>query len=130
MTKPTVFYNGSCPVCRTEIEHYRDLDAADGAAIDFEDINADEAALSTVGLDRETASRRLYVRDGNGEVLAGIPAFAAIWDRLPRYRWLATLSRWPVMRTVLPWLYEPVAFCIYRWDVRRRAAKARSTRTA
>ncbi len=130
MTKPTVFYNGSCPVCRTEIEHYRDLDSADGAAIEFEDINADETALSAVGLDRETASRRLYVRDGNGQVLAGIPAFAAIWDRLPRYRWLATLSRWPVMRTVLPWLYEPVAFCIYRWDVRRRAKKTPSTRAA
>ncbi|MEM1401489.1 MAG: DUF393 domain-containing protein [Pseudomonadota bacterium] len=125
MTKPTVFYNGSCPVCRTEIEHYRDIDAAQGEAIEFRDINADQGLLEAIGLDRETASRRLYVQGADGALLAGIPAFALIWEKLPRYRWLAKLSRLPVLRTVLPWLYEPVAFVIYRWDQRRRARLAR-----
>ena len=33
MAKPTVLYNGSCPVCRAEIAHYRRLDQHAGAAL-------------------------------------------------------------------------------------------------
>ena len=51
----------------------------------------------------------------DGRLLVGIPAFAAIWDRLPRYRWLATISRLPILRRLLPWIYEPIAFCLYHW---------------
>lgn len=118
--KPTIFYNAACPICRREIEHYRHLDREAGGALDFADIDAADHELRDLGLSPDTARRRLHVLDGEGRLLAGVPAFAAIWDRLPRYRWLATICRLPLLRSVLPWIYDGIAFCLYRWDKKRR----------
>ena len=119
-TKPVILYNGACPICRREIEHYRGLDERGGEALGFADINLAEEILTSVSLSEDDAKRRLHVIDADGRLLAGIPAFAAIWDRLPRYRWLSRLSRLPVLRSLLPWLYEPIAFGLFLWDKRRR----------
>jgi predicted DCC family thiol-disulfide oxidoreductase YuxK len=118
--KPTVLYNGACPVCRREIEHYRRLDDDHGTALDFTDIGKSNPGLARLALTDDEARRRLHVLDTDGHLLVGIPAFAAIWDRLPRYRWLAKISRLPISRNLLPWVYEPIAFCLYHWDKRRR----------
>jgi predicted DCC family thiol-disulfide oxidoreductase YuxK len=124
MSTPTVFYNGGCPVCRREIEHYRDVARAAGAEVAFADVGRDPGALAASGLDGEAPRRRLHVRDADGRLLVGVPAFAAIWRRLPRYRWLARLVELPGMGALTRWLYEPVAAGLYRWDRRRRAAQA------
>lgn len=121
MTRSTVFYNGACPVCRREIDHYRSLDHRHAKALDFCDINGAERQLASLGLSKDDARRRLYVHEPDNGLMSGIHAFAAIWDRLPPYRWLGTLSRLPVLKTVLPWVYEAIAFGLYRWDKRRRA---------
>ena len=118
--KPTVLYNGACPVCRREIEHYKRLDDDQGTALDFADIEESQPDLARLELTDGEARRRLHVLDTDGHLLVGIPAFAAIWDRLPRYRWLAKISRLPILRNLLPWVYEPIAFCLYHWDKRRR----------
>ena len=38
------------------------------------------------------AAKRLHVRK-NGQVYDGIPAFIALWQDMPRYRWLARVVR-------------------------------------
>ena len=118
--RPKILYNGACPVCRREIDHYRRIDRDHGAALDFADIGEPGPALSRPALSDDQVRRRLHVLEPDGRLLTGVPAFAAIWDRLPRYRWLARLSRLPVLRTLLPWIYEPIAFGLYHLDKRRR----------
>lgn len=120
MFKPTVLYNGSCPVCRTEIEHYRRLDRVAGAALEWQDVAGLGRAVAPPGVDAEAMRRRLHVVDADGRLLVGIPAFARIWEHLPRYRWLAKVVRLPVVRTLAAQLYEPVAKGLYAWDRRRR----------
>jgi predicted DCC family thiol-disulfide oxidoreductase YuxK len=119
----SVLFNGSCPVCRREIAHYQRLAAQGGASIAWCDISRDDAALHRAGADAETARRRLHVIDEQGRVLAGVPAFAAIWVRLPRYRWLAGLVRQPVIGGIVAKLYEPVALLLYHLDRRRRRSR-------
>jgi predicted DCC family thiol-disulfide oxidoreductase YuxK len=87
MTKLTTFYDGGCPLCSKEIDHYRRLDRE--RRVRWVDITDAGDELSAAGLDVETAMRRLHVREADGRMLSGAPAFVAIWRRLPRYRWLA-----------------------------------------
>lgn len=119
----TVCYNGACPVCRAEIDHYRgQADPASGLA--WLDAAADPATTARHGLAGDAPFRRLHAVTADGRVLAGMEAFAAAWDRLPRYRWLARLVRRPGVRPAADFLYErvaaPVLFAMHRRRERRR----------
>jgi predicted DCC family thiol-disulfide oxidoreductase YuxK len=122
MTKE-VLYNGQCPICSAEIEHYRAQAQAAGADMCFTDLNT--ANLDGWGLTTETAARRLHVRDGAGGQVAGLAAFVALWQDLPRLRWLARVVNLPVLRHVAHWAYEwlaaPVLFQMHKRRQQRRA---------
>lgn len=114
MTAPEtrVLYNRACPVCRAEIRHYEDHAARNGVAIGFDDLNS--ADLSAWGVSAEQAARRLHVLH-EGRVVAGVPAFLALWSRLPRYRWLARLVALPGIVQLASLVYERVlAPALYR----------------
>lgn len=88
MSRLTAYFDGGCPLCSREIAHYRRIDRT--GAIEWVDITADRGALASAGLDPLTAMRRLHAREPDGAWVAGVPAFLAIWRRLPGYRHLAT----------------------------------------
>ncbi len=100
---PTVFYDGGCPICRREIDHYRKLDA--GNQVNWCDIHAEPAAVEGSGVSFEDAMARLYVLDRHGRLRSGAEAFTVIWDELPGWRWLAKLVR--ALRLIGPmeWVY-------------------------
>ena len=102
----TVYYDGSCPLCRAEIDHYRGCEGA--RRLDFVDVGRDadvdvEAVLGE-GLDRTRALRRFHVRDGAGNLVSGAAAFARLWRVLPGWRWLAGIVDLRILgiRPVLP----------------------------
>ncbi len=100
MTSPatcTVYFDGTCPLCRREIAHYQRR--ASGADIQWIDASAcDDGALGN-GLTRAAALSRLHVRAADGSLVSGAAAFAAIWARVPGYGWAASVaSRRPVLR--------------------------------
>lgn len=123
-----VLYNADCPVCSFEIDGYAAYARRVGLPIRFDDLNG--PAREAWGIDAETAARRLHVLHA-GEVLAGVPAFLALWRQMPRYRWLARLVGAPGMRQAASALYDHVlAPALFRWDRlrRRRAARRRRGR--
>ncbi len=121
---PLVVYNGSCPVCSREIAAYRWLAARRGTALDFLDASRPDAPLAALGLDADRAARRLHLLEG-GRLLAGVEAFAALWDRLPGWRLLARAVRLPGVRRVADVAYEGIlAPLLYRWH-RRRLSRGR-----
>lgn len=113
-----VLYNANCPVCSYEIDHYAAYSTGQALPIDFDDLN-DPAALQRWGLDPDTAARKLHVLK-DGTLLAGIPAFIALWEDMPRYRKLARIVALPgiyhVACGVYDWVLAPL---IYRWHLRR-----------
>lgn len=116
--KTAVLYNASCPVCSYEIDHYAAYSEKADLPIAFDDLNETDA-LGRWGLDADTAARRLHVLK-NGELLAGIPAFIALWQEMPRYRWLARVVSLPGIYRLACWSYDLVlAPLIYRWHLRR-----------
>lgn len=119
-TVPQVFYNGACPVCRREIDHYRRRAARVGVAIDWRDVSREPQALASAGLDGEALRRRMHARESDGRLLSGVDAFQVVWRRLPGYRWLARLVSRPALRPAAARLYDLVARALYAWDRRRR----------
>lgn len=95
----TVYFDGQCPLCRTEIAFYAARRGAE--AIRFVDASDDNQSLGD-DLNRCAALSRFHVRGPDGQLVSGAAGFTAIWDALPGWRWLAWFARLPGM----PWLLE------------------------
>jgi len=85
----TVYYDGACPLCSKEIDTYRKVSGAEELAW-VDAANSDGNILGD-DLNKETALARMHVRDEQGRLISGAAAFAAIWARLPKTRWLGKL---------------------------------------
>jgi predicted DCC family thiol-disulfide oxidoreductase YuxK len=93
----TVYFDGSCPMCRREIAVYRRLPQA--ASVDWVDVStgAELGSLSCA-----QAMARFHVRDRQGRLFSGAAAFSRMWRLFPGWRWLGWLSAWPPFS----WLFE------------------------
>lgn len=105
----TVYFDGACPLCRAEINHYRTQDGAD--QICFQDLTVvglepDGAAPLAPGLTTEQALARLHVRLGSGQVVSGAAAFVTIWQQLPGWRWAARIASLPGVIALLELAYR------------------------
>jgi predicted DCC family thiol-disulfide oxidoreductase YuxK len=97
----TVYYDGACPLCRKEIETYKKAQGAENLTW-TDAANCDPSMLGD-NLDSKDALARMHVRDEHGRLISGAAAFAAIWSRLPKTRWLGQImSTRPVL-----WVLEP-----------------------
>ena len=126
--KAEIYYNGDCPVCRTEMEHYADICASTSPDLQFIDSTQLPQGIARCGLRREHLERRVYVRDSDGHILSGMPAIIALWRKMPRYERLARIASWPIIRPTAVVLYDhliaPTLFWWARTHSRRRAAAA------
>jgi predicted DCC family thiol-disulfide oxidoreductase YuxK len=110
-----ILYNDTCPVCRREVKHYGRHAAKKGVPLRLDPLRN----AADFGLTDDQAARALHVMV-DGQVLRGLPAFQAVWDRLPGYGWLATVTRLPVIRPAAALAYDRVlAPLIYRWHLAR-----------
>ena len=99
----TVYFDGSCPLCRWEISHYRKQDNA--GRLVFQDVSPEGAEVGP-DLTRRQAMARFHVRGPDGGLLSGAAAFVAIWHVLPGWRWLARIGNVPGMMHFLELAYR------------------------
>ena len=93
----TVFFDGSCPLCRAEIGVYQSCQRSEQIAfVDVASINGD---LVAPGLDRSGAMARFHVMQSDGTFASGAAGFARLWLALPRWR---RLGRFVMLPFVLP----------------------------
>ena len=124
MTNPTedvqsqqsikVFYDGGCPLCRREIDHYRGLRGAD--RVDWVDITQNTAIMQQHDLSLEQAMARFHVLDDQGNWQIGAYGFVEMWKRLPAMDWLATLLTRLHLLPLTNWAYTHFA----RWRLAKR----------
>jgi predicted DCC family thiol-disulfide oxidoreductase YuxK len=94
----TIYFDGSCPLCRREIAVYRRHPAAEQLL--WVDVSAGQALGADLSC--QAAMARFHVRDASGRLLSGAAGFSLLWRALPGWRWLGWLSAWPP----LSWLFE------------------------
>lgn len=114
----TVYYDGSCPLCRREIALYQRQRGAEQLA--WHDISA--GAPTGPGLSCEAAMRRFHVRDAQGRLHSGAAGFARLWRSLPGWRVLGWLAAVPPISWLLELAYRaflPLRPRLQRW-VRHR----------
>ena len=104
-----VFFNNSCKICRSEINLYKKENIKD---IDWIDItNNSDAEKETSRNDKELL-RRLHVKE-NGKIIQGAEAFLFVWKKIPKYKFLYTFFKLPIIFTIFKYVYEMIAFFLY-----------------
>ena len=98
VSKSTVFFDGSCPLCRAEIGYYGRRDQA--GALCFVDVS-ETGAPTPNGITQQRAMARFHVRARDGRVLSGAAAFVEVWNHLPKWRWAARAASLPGALAVL-----------------------------
>jgi uncharacterized protein (TIGR01777 family) len=122
----SVYYNGACSVCRTEMNHYARLCKAAAAPVTFVDSSMKGDELAEYGLRREHLERRVYVKTANGQVLSGVAALASLWSHTPGYRWLSKAVSLSLVRPVADMLYDHVAVPLLTASEKGRHPKSAS----
>lgn len=114
MNKPVLFYDGQCPLCRREIDHYRRIDRHQ--RVDWQDLFSSECTLDRYGINAVDAMRVIHAVDATGSVQQGVHAFMVIWQELPYYRRLAGFIKTFRLVRLLDCAYHRFA----RWRFRKR----------
>ena len=104
-----VYFNNSCKICRSEINMYKKENIED---IDWIDItNNKEAEKETSKNDKELL-RRLHIKE-NDQVIEGAEAFLYVWKRIPKYKFLYSFFKLPIIFTIFKYGYEIAAYFLY-----------------
>jgi predicted DCC family thiol-disulfide oxidoreductase YuxK len=101
--RSTVYFDGSCPLCRAEIGYYRRNDRF--GALCFIDVSEPDASVPA-DLTQRRAMERFHVRAGTGQLLSGAAAFVEVWARSPRWRWAARAAALPGALAALEFGYS------------------------
>ena len=104
-----VYFNNSCNICRAEINLYKKQNIRDIEWIDITDNKS--AELETLKDDRALL-RRLHIKDGE-KVISGAEAFLLVWKKIPKYKFLYTFFKIPIIFTLFSYFYEIIAFFLY-----------------
>jgi predicted DCC family thiol-disulfide oxidoreductase YuxK len=102
-SKLTLFYDGSCPLCVSEIGYYKRSDRE--KALEFIDVSS-ERFSGDGRINRTEAMARFHVRLADGRQVSGAQAFVEVWRLVPGWRWLARLAGLPGAVRVLEVFYS------------------------
>jgi predicted DCC family thiol-disulfide oxidoreductase YuxK len=104
-----VYYNESCSICRAEINLYKKQNIKQ---IDWVDITNNAKAEKDTSKDDKSLLRRLHVEE-DGKIFEGAQAFLLVWKKIPKYKFLYSFFRLPIIFTFFSFFYEIIAFFLY-----------------
>ena len=104
-----VYFNNSCNICRAEINLYKKQNIKD---IEWIDITDNKSAELETQKNDKTLLRRLHIKDGE-KVIVGAEAFLLVWKKIPKYKFLYTFFKMPIIFTLFSYFYEIIAFFLY-----------------
>ena len=104
-----VYFNNSCNICRAEINLYKKQNIQD---IEWVDITGNKTAEIETQKDDKALLRRLHIKDGE-KVIGGAEAFLLVWKKIPKYKFLYTFFKIPIIFTLFSYFYEIIAFFLY-----------------
>ncbi|HJZ63264.1 MAG TPA: DUF393 domain-containing protein [Candidatus Acidoferrum sp.] len=122
MSRFTVLFDGSCSLCRASVARARRSDR--DKRIEFLDLQDPQAAIRFPQVNREEAMRLMQAVDSDGQVLAGVDAWAGIGLHLPGWNQIAWILYVPGIHWLAARIYAWIARNRYRWN---RAACADGT---
>lgn len=121
----TVFYDGACPLCSREINHYRGLPHA--GKLNFVDISLVDFNPGAYGKSMDLFMARMQVQDASGSFFEGIDGFKLVWAALPgaHYRLLSSFIELPVINGLSRMAYRIFAANRHRLPGRKECNDSR-----
>ena len=104
-----VYYNESCNICRAEVNLYKKQNIKE---IEWIDITHNTVAEKNTSKDNKTLLRRLHVEE-DGQIFGGAKAFLLVWKKIPKYKFLYTFFKLPIIFSLFSFFYEIIAFFLY-----------------
>ena len=104
-----VYYNKTCSICRAEINIYKKQNIKQ---IEWIDITNNATAEKDTSKDDKSLLRRLHVKE-DGQIFDGAEAFLLVWKKIPRYKFLYTFFKTPIIFSLFSLFYEIIAFFLY-----------------
>lgn len=114
----TLYYDGLCPLCSREINHYRKK-TGDDPSVQYVDITDPAFDAQAHGLDPKRIHQVMHVKVGE-EIRTGVDAFIAIWEHIRGFGWMARVAKLPGMYQ-LAWVGYQCFALVRPWLPRRKA---------
>ena len=80
--------------------------------IEWIDITNNKSAEIETQKNDKALLRRLHIKD-EGKVIGGAEAFLLVWKKIPKYKFLYTFFKIPIIFTLFSYFYEIIAFFLY-----------------
>ena len=107
--KIKVFFNNSCYICRTEINHYKKICKKNFKWVDITDSDESQRLTSK---SYDQLLRRLHIIY-NGQVISGAKAFLVIWQNIPKYTILYKIFKLKFFYFFFNIFYESFAYILF-----------------
>ena len=114
MSELTIFYDGRCALCSTEMKRLKELDLNNRIAL--ANIFADDFAKRHPTVNVEDANRILHGMRGTGELIYGLDVTVLAWTLVGKGKWVAPL-RWPIVKQLADAAY--IFFARHRQQISR-----------
>ena len=80
--------------------------------IEWVDITNNKSAEIETQKNDKALLRRLHIKDGE-KIIDGAGAFLLVWKKIPKYNFLYTFFKLPIIFTLFSLSYEIIAFFLY-----------------
>jgi predicted DCC family thiol-disulfide oxidoreductase YuxK len=100
----TLFYDGNCPLCAKEITLLKRFKDSSLHLVDIHSIGHTTIALTKTKVELLSV---LHLKSSDNSWQSGVDASVTAWGHTP-FGWILRPLRWPVIKTVVDWLY-------YKW---------------
>ena len=97
MKKATLYYDGQCPLCSTEMKH---LEQRASSELELVDIHA----LEKLPADKDSMLKRLHLHTEDG-FITGLDANVAMWQ-YTSIGWCWRVLQWPLVKPIATWVYD------------------------
>tara|TARA_B100001057_G_scaffold255114_1_gene255334 strand:+ start:186 stop:533 length:348 start_codon:yes stop_codon:yes gene_type:complete len=104
-----VYFNNSCKICKAEIDLYKKEKIKE---IDWIDVTNNNLAEKETSKSDKELLRRLHVIE-NEKVIEGAEAFLILWKKMPKYKFLYSFFKLPIIYNLFSIIYEIIAFFLY-----------------
>ena len=104
-----VYFNNSCKICKAEIDLYKKEKIQE---IDWVDITNNDLAEKETSKNSKELLRRLHIKDDE-KIIQGAEAFLILWKKIPKYRFLYSFFKLPIIFNLFSFVYKIIAFFLY-----------------
>lgn len=104
--KITVYYDGACPKCIKDRDHYEKLAGNAAKNVYWFDITGKDEQLREIGIDPQKALKELHIKNEDQQILSEIDAYIVLMEKVPLLKPLAWLSGLPFIRSMLSKVYH------------------------